>query len=56
MLGEKLKKKMTGHRTQVSKIAYCAQRGIFASISHDICILWDEATLSSLKWLKCSTS
>ncbi len=47
---------MTGHRSQVLNISYCPQRALFCSASHDVCMVWEESTLSCIKVLKCSTS
>ena len=52
----KLKKALTGHRTQVTGISFCRNRGIFASISHDQLLVFNEKTLEREKMLKCATS
>lgn len=53
---EKLKKKLTGHRTQVSKLAYCRNLGLIASLSHDQLIIVNESDFEREKMIKCSTS
>lgn len=52
----RLKKKLTGHTTQVFRLAYCRHTKLLASLSHDQCLLYSENTLSKDKTLKCSTS
>lgn len=37
-------------------MSYCRQRGLFAVITHDVCSIYNEFTLSREKVLKCSTS
>jgi WD40 repeat protein len=47
---------VSGHRSQVTGVAYCRQSGLIASISHDQCLIHVESTLAKEKTLKCSTS
>jgi WD40 repeat protein len=42
---EKLKKKLTGHRSQVTRIAYCRNTALIASLSHDQLLIFNESTL-----------
>lgn len=50
-------KKLTGHRSKVTRLAYCEQRSLFCSISHDVCIIWSDSIPGDrLKLLKCATS
>lgn len=53
---EKLKKRLTGHRSQVTSMAYCRNTALFASLSHDQLLVFSEQTLNREKLLKCSTS
>ena len=52
----RLKKRLSGHTTQVYGLSYCRQKGLIGSLSHDLCIIFAEGTFCKEKTLKCSTS
>ncbi len=53
---EKLKQKITGHRSEVLKLDYCRQNGLIGSISRGSCQIFHEDTMTRIKILKCETS
>lgn len=52
----KLKKKLSSHRTAISKLDYNSNRQLILSQSNEACILWNAATLAKERTLNCSTS